>query len=432
MKRIMPGGISRGRLMPFLIFMLIFAFFMLIGSGVYAGGDRKGKKRGSGESTKKGERARRNEKSTRAAIKESIKAASTLKKADRSSSVKRSDSGKDSGTLPRTVKGRGSSVSGDRTGGSRRDDRSRDGDRSTRQSKDRIPSQDSVDRGRSDDSRWTRDQTRNVRDRVKNKKKEEVDKNKRKRKHPGWSKEIIRPGGDDNKRIPPGPGGRRPPPPPGGYHDGDIIIIDEDIIVLPPPPLYPHVGSEYIGSMYEISLPCGVIEPDGIEPAFLEKIEHIREIGRGDSLLVCLFQTIDPMTSEEINYLFMHGVTFYRFLSSYTAIIDLSVQDIFLLVMDLANFRWIGDYKPEYKYWHEPPESSRRGAYVVSLFGDSNEFREDLKHIGIQVVTYYEDTEDYYVIAEWEHFPEIAGFWWVEKVHKEPESFSSVYDYDTD
>lgn len=149
--------------------------------------------------------------------------------------------------------------------------------------------------------------------------------------------------------------------------------------------------------------------------------------GYGDSLLVCLLQMDGPMTDEEINYLFNQGVTFYRYLNDYTAIIDVSVQDIFLLVMDMQSFRWIGEYKPEYKYFHEPPESARRGAYVVSLAGDSEEFRNDLKHIGIQVVTYYDETEDYYVVAEWERFPEIASFWWVEKVHKEAESFSSIY-----
>lgn len=431
MSRILSGGIIRGRPTPFLIFMLIFTFCMLVGSWVYAGGDRKGKKQGSGESTKKEERARRDDKSTQAAIKENIKATSTLHKADRSSDAKRGDGGKDSETLPSAVRGRGGSDN--RTGESRRNDRSRDSDRSTTQSSDRIPPRDRVDRDRSDDTRWTRDQTRNVRDRVKRRDRDEVGE-KIKKKNPGWGKKIIRPGSEGKKRIPPRPGGRRPPPPPGGHHhDGDIIIIEEEIYVLPPPPppIYPYVVGEYIGDIYEIPLPCGVIVPDGIEPAFLEKIEHIREMGRGDSRLVCLFQTVGPMTSGEINYLFEHGVTFYRFLTSYTAIIDLSVQDIFLLVMDLPNFRWIGDYKPEYKYCHDPPESSRRGAYVISLLGDSNEFREDLKYIGIQVVTYFEETEDYYVIAEWERFPEIADLWWVEMVHKEPESFSSVYGHDT-
>lgn len=252
---------------------------------------------------------------------------------------------------------------------------------------------------------------------------------KKKKDNPGYRKKIIKPGGGSGTKIDPRPG-RYAPPQPEADIDGDVWEVWPP--PPPPPPARPYLPVRgYIdGEEYLIHLPAGIIEPDEVEPAFLEKIGHIRSIGRGDSFLVCLFQTVDPMTDEEVNFLFERGVTFYRFLSSYTAIIDVSVEDIYLLVMDMPNFRWIGEYLPEYKYRHEPSESTRRGAYVHSLAGDSHEFRNGLRHIGIKVITYYEDTEDYYVIADWEQFHEISGLWWVQKVYKEQETFSRVSGID--
>ena len=214
------------------------------------------------------------------------------------------------------------------------------------------------------------------------------------------------------------------------------MYIDIDIWdPIPPPFVLPHLWypppnrDRYYseGEEYVIHLPAGILEPDGLDQAFIERIEYLRSIGRGDSFLVCLFQTEDPISDEDVRYLFEQGVTFYRFLSSHTAIIDISVEDISLLLMGMPNFRWIDEYRAEYKYRHDPPESSRRGAYIHSLVGDSIEFRNALKHIGISVIMYYEETEDYYVVADWDHFHEIAGLWWVEKVYKEPDTFSGVF-----
>lgn len=264
----------------------------------------------------------------------------------------------------------------------------------------------------------------------------------RKKENPGHGKKIIKPGFPKHfRKDPPRPGRKEPDDLP------DMEIIEDDWVppdpwlpppppppFLPPPdpllPPYPDIPDESVhipASPYEIFLPAGIMTPDEIEEPFLEKLEHLMSIGYADSLIVCLLQTRQPMSGKERDHLFDSGITFYVTLTDYTSIVDVSVEDILLLVMELPNFRWIGEYKSEYKYRHETPGSTRRGAYVFSLCGDSMEFRNSLGHLGIEVVTYYDSTGDYYVIADWERFPEIAEFWWVRKIYKEPEGFSEIY-----
>ncbi len=388
------GAVSRGRLVRLLVPVLVVALFALLSSGVWAQSDRKVKK-GSGKSTaRKESQARKNDSGGRASSTKSSPASSVSKKSNKAIREQGNGSDKGSREVSRTSNDRGTD------------------DRTSRERKPAI-----LDRYRR--TKRTDDGDRNRGGK------------KKKKDNPGYGKKIIKPGEESRIKIEPRPGRYPPPPPP----DIDIIWdpwTPPPPLVPPRPPWRPRLGpGRYIdGEEYVIHLPAGIIEPDEIEPAFLESIEYIRSIGRGDSFLVCLYQTRDPITDEEIGFLFDRGVTFYRFLSAHTAIIDVSVEDIFLIVMDMPNFRWIGWYRAEYKYRHEPPGSNRRGAYVHSMVGDSHEFRNMLAHLGISVITYYEDTEDYYVIADWEQFHVIAGLWWVEKVYKEPETFSNVYGFD--
>jgi hypothetical protein len=373
----------------------------------YAGGDRKSKPQKSGKkSSQKKERAPRKE------------SGSSATKTNRATETKRVTKPVAPRPAPQTKRPKETKRTAPpaRTAPQKREKRPAAGhiDRTRRPTLPRP--QDRTVREKQD-IRGYRERDRGERDRKKKKKKD----------NPGSVKDGKRDGKDARIKIPPRDGRYRPPP----------VVPGRPPRPWPPPPppfppepeIYytPVVREYYAESEYQIPLPAGVIEPDEIEPAFIEKIDYIRSIGRGDSLLVCLFQTYDPLLEEDITYLFDRGVTFYDFLTKNTALIDVSVENIFLLVMDLPSFRWIGEYIPEYKYRHEPPESSRRGAYVYSLAGDSHDFRVDLKHIGIRVVDYFEETGDYYVIADWDRFPEIAEFWWVEKVYKESESFSEVY-----
>lgn len=389
------GAVSRGRLVRLLVPVLVIAVCVLMSSGVWAQSDRKGKKGSEKSTAKKESQARKDNSGKRESSTKSGSTSSVSKKSDGSVREKRTSSGKSSREVSRESNDR---VSRERT--------SRERKPASLERYRRAKRRDDVDRERGG--------------------------GKKKKDNPGYGKKIVKPGEQKRIRIEPRPGRYPPPPPP----EVDVEIWDPWWPPPPPvPPRYPWnphlVPGRYIdGEEYVIHLPAGIIEPDEIEPAFLESIEYIRSIGRGDSFLVCLYQTRDPITDEEVRYLFERGVTFYRFLSAHTAIVDVSVEDIFLIVMDMPNFRWIGRYRAEYKYRHEPPESSRRGAYVHSLIGDSNEFRNMLTHLEIRVVTYYEDTEDYYVIADWEQFHEIAGLWWVEKVYKEPETFSNAYGLD--
>lgn len=413
------GVASRGRLVRLLVTVLVMALFVMISSGVYAQSDRKSKRDSEKSSAKRETQSRRESDGNRDAGKKSSggsRAEEISKSADRET---KSSGGKSSGASSRT--GKESGTSG-RSGDSHRNTGSRaiERDRSGTSTRDRLEN-------RSDDraiggrkytpyDRYRRTKRDDDRDRG-------GEKREKKKINPGYGKKIVKPGEKRRIIIDPRPGRYDPPPPP----DVDIIVLDP---WLPPPPPYPWlppvIGDYYPDREYVIHLPAGVIEPDEMEPAFLEKIEYLRSIGSGDSFLVCLYQTTDPISSEETNYLFEQGVTFYRFLTSCTAIIDVTVDNIVFLVMEQPNFRWIGEYRAEYKYRHEQPESSRRGAYVHSLAGDSIDFRNALKHLGLRVVAYYEDTEDYYVIADWEQFHEIAGLWWVEKVYKEPETFSDI------
>ena len=418
------GGVSRRWLVPLRGSVLFIAMCVLISGGVWAQNGQK-EKRESGKSDTKREARENRESSGSRDTSAKQSAGSRLTEKVKGSAGERKGGGeKSSGDASRAWKDSGVSGSSGRAGDSRRDTGSRtvERDRSDTSTRERLET-------RADD-RTSRERKTSIYDRYRRTRRtddgnRDEEKRKNKKVNPGYRKKIIKPGENKRIRIDPRPGRYDPPPPP--HVDIDIDIWDPWVPPMPPYPWVPPlIGDYYPDRDYVIHLPAGVIVPEGVESAFLEKIEYLRSIDRGDSFLVCLYQTRDPITSEEVNYLFERGVTFYRFLTSCTSIIDATVDDIVLLVMDQPNFRWIGEYQAEYKYSHEPRLSNRQGAYVHSLAGDSFEFRNALKHLGIKVITYYEDTEDFYVIADWEQFYEIARCWWVEKVYKEPETFSEI------
>lgn len=241
-----------------------------------------------------------------------------------------------------------------------------------------------------------------------------------KKENPGHKKKIVKPGHEKHFRSDRPGGGRGEPARPDhprGTDPWNDIEPSPPVIVYP----YPVIQEPVLGgSPFAIHLPGAVFTPWEVEESFLGRIEWIRAIGRGDSMLVCLYQVSRPLGYDERAYIERQGVIFYRDLTPRTHIVDSSVENVFLVLLDMPYFRWIGEYKGVYKYKPEPDGSERPGAYIHSLDGDREEFRVDLEYLGIELVDYNDRIGGYYVMADWNEFADIAGLWWVFKVFKEP------------
>jgi len=93
--------------------------------------------------------------------------------------------------------------------------------------------------------------------------------------------------------------------------------------------------------------------------------------------------------------------------------------------------RWIGEYKPEYKYHPISSTRKRPRAFLYSLGGDKSEYRGDLQRLGITIYAYNDIGHFYHVVLDDVSFKEIAeSLWWVKGIYKQsdkPEIAKSRY-----
>ena len=204
-----------------------------------------------------------------------------------------------------------------------------------------------------------------------------------------------------------------------------------------PPPWYPHrLVKRYIWERlptyepYLIHLPFGTIRPEGIEDEFLLLLGDLWRDGMRDALLVCIFQTYRAMDVDRFELFFgsnEEAIVYGSFTpNSFLALVP--VESIYELMND-PRIRWIGEYKPYYKINSSVKLWEYDGAFVFSLEGDDEEFREDLESISLPPEYYDEEIGFYFVPAEGYDLEALSEFWWVAEVLQVVSDPDLVYGY---
>ena len=90
----------------------------------------------------------------------------------------------------------------------------------------------------------------------------------------------------------------------------------------------------------------------------------------------------------------------------------MTVSDILDLVRD-NEIRWAGEFYPEYKI---VPGGRNTKFYVLSLEGDTIEFRRELRDAGVFVMQHDPETGEYFVRSSRDNYDRVASLWWVARV----------------
>ncbi|MHA2284201.1 MAG: hypothetical protein ACXAC5_25460 [Promethearchaeota archaeon] len=162
--------------------------------------------------------------------------------------------------------------------------------------------------------------------------------------------------------------------------------------------------------------------PDpGIEESLSQNVMRLSAESRSEEKLVCILQIQAEMTMGDIIELLEAGVKVYEQISSRSYLVRLPASSLDVL-NSRAYTRWIGEYKPEYKYDVISSDSKRPDALIVSIDGDKPEHRADLKRMGITNRGYYPTACSYDVILDYSSFKEVAErLWWVKGIGKAPD-----------
>ncbi|MCU0639623.1 MAG: hypothetical protein MUF59_07120 [Candidatus Krumholzibacteria bacterium] len=196
------------------------------------------------------------------------------------------------------------------------------------------------------------------------------------------------------------------------YYEGDYLFDDD--------PLPEYIFDDYSDNEpFVIPLPFGDILPWEVGELFLMKLKDIEAEGYGNSLMICIVQTIDEMPYREFvgRFEWDEGeFEYYDTLSPRSFLLSLPVSSVLRLLGD-RSIRWIGEYRPDYKIVPGP----RNAAVFISSFdGDRMEFRRDLEELGVEVEDYDEKTGEYLIRTDYDCYFDLADLWWVESVSSEP------------
>ncbi len=158
----------------------------------------------------------------------------------------------------------------------------------------------------------------------------------------------------------------------------------------------------------------------GVEGMLLNNIYQMEAEARASEKVVCVLQFRGEMSIGDVIDLLDFGGKVYGPLGRNAIIVRLPANAIDL-IRGRSWVRWIGNYRPEYKYSTVPSVSRKSGAFIYPLGGDESEYRTDLQQLGISVRGYDIGARMYDVIADASIFPEIAELWWVKGVLKDAE-----------
>lgn len=159
----------------------------------------------------------------------------------------------------------------------------------------------------------------------------------------------------------------------------------------------------------------------GVELSLAERITHLFTESRGQEKIVCILQFQGKMTMGDIIELFDSNVKIYENIGRRTYLVKLPASTISLISSN-SYVRWIGEYKPEYKYTTTLSNSGKPGAFIYAMGGDRPEYRAELQRLGVIIKHYDTTLQLYEVILDISKFREIAEeLWWVKGISKIPE-----------
>ena len=169
------------------------------------------------------------------------------------------------------------------------------------------------------------------------------------------------------------------------------------------------------GGLYEIGLPFGPILPWEIGEFYLIRLKYLEKEGLGGSIMTTIIQTRDELGWEEFLERFgdrITGVRYYGPVGRTAFLVAMTVSDILDLMLD-NEIRWAGEFYPEYKI---VPGGRNTKFYVLSLEGDTIEFRRELRDAGVFVMQHDPETGEYFVRSSRDNYDRVASLWWVARV----------------
>ena len=215
------------------------------------------------------------------------------------------------------------------------------------------------------------------------------------------------------------PGGHCIPPyiSPIHYHDTYSTNIYNVQIIYPRRYRYYPICLPGLldGELYDIYLPFGPILPWEIGEFYLIRLKNLEKEGLGGSMMITIIQTRDEMGWEEFLARFEDRITDVRYygpVGRTAFLMGMTVSDILDLMLD-NEIRWAGEFYPDYKI---VPGGRNTKFYVLSLEGDTIEFRRALRDAGVYVMRYDQETEEYFVRSSQDIYSRVASLWWVARV----------------
>jgi len=159
----------------------------------------------------------------------------------------------------------------------------------------------------------------------------------------------------------------------------------------------------------------------GLESSLASRVQQMVDEKTAEEKIVCILQIQEQMTLGDVINLLELGVKVYDPIGRRGAIVRLPASVIDEL-RTRPYIRWIGEYKPEYKYDPVPSTSRKPGALIYPLGGDRPEYRADLQQLGITIRGYDSIAGFYDVILDVSRFGEVASdLWWIKGIAKDPE-----------
>jgi hypothetical protein len=156
----------------------------------------------------------------------------------------------------------------------------------------------------------------------------------------------------------------------------------------------------------------------GIERQLRQESEAV-DGERGSGKKTVILQLNDELTLEDTLACLELGVKFFEQISRGAILAAVETDSI----RDLASkaiFRWIGTYRPEYKYVPEAAVDARPDTFVYVLGGDRPEYRHDLKELGVEIKGFHGTPNCYHVVLDFNRFEQVSHLWWVKGISKPP------------
>jgi subtilisin family serine protease len=157
--------------------------------------------------------------------------------------------------------------------------------------------------------------------------------------------------------------------------------------------------------------------PPGIERKLLDDSEKTPASSQKKKKTAML-QLTDELGLDDAIALLDLGVKFYSQTSLNTYIVR-AEADAIEEIGSREIVRWIGEYRPEYKYRAQDLASDNPIALVYVLGGDRPEYRDELESMGIPVLDFYKTPKCYEVYLDSDRFDDVAELWWVRGILKE-------------